>query len=308
MNEPQAFLNGRFLPASQANISLFDAGFAMGATVTEQMRTFGGKLFQTQRHLARLYHSLELVGLDAGFSEAEMIAIAEQLVTHNHPQLDEGDDLGLVVFVTPGPQRSLSGGFSGGTTVGLHTFPLAFDLWAEKYHTGQSLVVTRVRQVPAECWPPEIKCRSRMHYFLADREAGTTEPGARALLTDLDGFVTETPTANILIYRADEGLLTPPRAKTLGGISLRVAAKLAHNLGITLTERDLRPEDVARADEVLLTSTPLCVLPVVRLNSKPIGSGQPGPLFQRLVQAWGELVGLDITAQAAKFARRPARS
>lgn len=280
----------------------------MGATITEQMRTFAGKLFHPERHIERLYHSLELVGIESGIPMSEMIAMAEQLVRHNHPQLDQGDDLGLVIFVTPGPQRSLSGGVAGAPTVGLHTFPLAFSLWAEKYRSGRSLVVTRVRQVPAECWPPELKCRSRMHYFLADREAGTIEPGAGALLTDLDGFVTETPTANILIHRQGKGLLTPPHTKTLGGISLRVATELARNLGIGLSERDLRPDDVLAADEVLLTSTPLCVLPVVRLNGKPIGSGQPGPLFQRLVQAWCELVGLDIIGQAAKFARRQAHS
>ena len=305
MHQPQAYLNGRYIPADQASIPLYDAGFVLGVTVTEQMRTFGGKLFHTARHLNRLYRSLERVGIDCPLSAEEMTDVAQQIVAHNHPLLEKGDDLGLVIFVTPGAQRSISGGKRTGPTVGLHTFPLAFELWADRYETGESLVVTRTRQVPAECWPAEIKCRSRMHYYLADREAAHIEEGARALLTDLDGFVTETASANIAVYRKTEGLLTPPHTKALGGISLATLAELAAEQGIPIREYDLRPDDVLAADEVFLTSTPLCMLPVTRVNRQPIGTGTPGPLFERVLTAWSKRVGIDIAQQAKQFAHRP---
>ncbi len=66
----------------------------------------------------------------------------------------------------------------------------------------------------------------------------------------------------------------------------------------------LRPEDVARADEVLLASTPVCLLPVTRLNGRPIGDGEPGEVFRRLLAAWSDLVGVDVSGQAKRFAGR----
>ena len=159
----------------------------------------------------------------------------------------------------------------------LHTYPLPFRFWAAKYRAGQVLRTTSIQQVPPACWPPSLKCRSRMHYYLADREAAVAEPGSRAVLLDQAGFVTEASTANLIVYTAAGGLLTPPRTHVLRGISLAEIADLAERLHIPLSERELRPADLAAADEVLLTSTPLCLLPVTRYDGRPIGSGAPAP-------------------------------
>jgi branched-subunit amino acid aminotransferase/4-amino-4-deoxychorismate lyase len=139
-----------------------------------------------------------------------------------------------------------------------------------------------------------------MHYYLADRQAAARDPHARALLLDGQGFVTEASTANVLIYRAGDGLSWPPTTKVLPGISLAVVAELAGRFGIPCGERDLTPKDVASADEVFLSSTPFCLLPVTRLNGRPISAGRPGELFARLMAAWNELAGLDIIAQAER--------
>jgi branched-subunit amino acid aminotransferase/4-amino-4-deoxychorismate lyase len=185
-------------------------------------------------------------------------------------------------------------------TVCLHTYPVPFHRWAERSRTGQTLATTEVEQVSPRCWPPSLKCRSRMHYYLADRRAAARDPGARALLLDGQGFVTEASTANVLIYRAGEGLAWPPTSKVLPGISLAVVAHLAGRLGIPCAERDLKPEDLASADEALLSSAPFCLLPVTRLDGRPIGAGRPGEIFARLMAAWNEMAGLDIIAQAER--------
>ena len=140
-----------------------------------------------------------------------------------------------------------------------------------------------------------------MHYYLADRQAAARDPHARALLLDGEGFVTEASTANVLIYRAGEGLSWPPTKKVLPGISLAVVAELAERLGVPGSERDLTSEQVASADEVFLSSTPFCLLPVTRLNGRAIGLGRPGALFGRLMAAWNEMAGLDIIAQAERY-------
>ena len=304
MDEPVAFLNGRWIPASAASVSVGDAGFVQGVTVAEQLRTFAGKVFHLDNHLARLAHSLEIIGLDPGLTNDRFAALAEEIVARNHPLLAPNDDLGLSIFVTPGGYPAYPPPGPRRPTVCLHTYPLPFQLWAEKYRTGQALVTTAVEQVSPRSWPPGLKCRSRMHYYLADRQAAATDPGARALLLDAQGFVSEASTANLLIYTTAEGLASPPSAKILRGISLSVAIDLARRLGVATIERDLSTDDVASADEVLLTSTPLCLLPVTRLNGKPIGSGRPGALFHRLMAGWSELAGVDIVVQATRKARR----
>lgn len=307
MDEPLAYLNGRLLPASKLSLSPTDAGFVLGATVAEQLRTFSGRLFRLNEHLARLAHSLEIVDVDPGLTLDEMARLAEELVAQNHRLLEPGDDLGLSIFVTPGQYAAYAAGNGppAPPTVCLHTYPLPFRLWADKYRNGQALRTTPIEQVSARSWPAALKCRSRMHYYLADREAAAAEPGSRALLLDARGRVTEASTANVVIYTASEGLISPPGANVLEGISLAQLWRLAAGLGISNTvRRELVPEEVAAADEVFLTSTPLCLLPVVRLDGRPIGRGTPGAMFSRLLATWSERVGLDIAAQAAAFADR----
>jgi len=303
--QPLAYLNGRFIPLSQAAVGIFDVGFLQGVTVAEQLRTFGGRLFRLDLHLARLARSLELIGVDSGLPLAELGQIATQLVAQNRKLIDLDDDLGVTIFVTPGmsPTYAAVASYSG-PTVCVHTQPLTFSAWADKYRTGDSLVVTDIRHVPAECWPPELKCRSRMHFYLADKQARETEPGARALLLDHRGCVTEASTANIVVYQAARGLISPPKEHILPGVTVAVLEELAAAQRIPFLHDELTVSDVAQADEVLLCSTSPCVWSVTRLNGQPISSGQPGPLSLRLRKAWSEMVGLDIEAQALQFARR----
>ncbi len=303
MVDEQAYLNGKFLPASAMRLPPTDAGFVLGVTVAEQLRTFRGELFRLEDHLNRLAHSLKLVGVDPGTDPERMAATARELVAHNRTLLGPEEELGLSVFATPGTYATFAPEGPPEPTLGMHTYRLPFRLWAEKYRTGQALRTASVRQVPRECWPTELKCRSRMHYYLADREAAAQEPGARALLLDLDGRVSEASTANVLVYRRGEGLISPPLERILHGISLDVAFRLAGRLGIGTVFRDLTPAEVAQSDEVLLSSTSPCLLPVTRFDGRPIGTGKPGEVFRSLIAAWSELVGVDIVAQAQRFGR-----
>ena len=300
MVQSQAFLNGEFVPASAMLIPPTDAGFVLGVTVAEQLRTFRGELFRLEDHLGRLYHSLGVVGIRPGIEQAPLAEAARKLVAHNRALLGLEEELGLSMFVTPGTYATFASNQPTAPTLGMHTYPLPFSLWADRYRTGQALVTTSVRQVPAACWPTDLKCRSRMHYYLADREAAVRQPGARALLLDLDGRVSEASTANILVYRRGEGLISPPLNRILHGISLDVAFRLAGQLGIKTTFHDLWPGEVAGAEEVMLSSTSPCLLPVTQFNGRPVGSGEPGEVFRSLIAAWGELVGVDIVAQATR--------
>lgn len=304
MNEPLAYLDGKIIPARQAVVLPTDTGFVMGATVAEQLRTFRGKLFQLDEHLRRLVRSLGIVGVDPGVKADDLAAAADELVEHNHRFLAEGDDLGLTIFVTPGVYPAYASGEIAGPTVCLHTYPLPFGLWADKYDAGQALITSDVQQVSGKSWPAALKCRSRMHYYLADRRAAEAEPGARALLLDQGGLVTEASTANVMIYSAALGLLSPPVTKVLPGISLAKTSKMALDLGLPVLAHELTPADVAGADEAFLTSTPTCIIPATRLDGRPIGHGTPGEVTRQLMAAWNDLAGFDVAEQARRFKDR----
>jgi branched-subunit amino acid aminotransferase/4-amino-4-deoxychorismate lyase len=301
-----AYFNGRFLPASQLSIAVCDAGFVQGVTVSEQLRTFRGRLFRLRQHLDRLRRSLEIVGVEPGVDLPRLGEAASQLAANNHRLLAERDDLGLSLFVTPGAYPTFAPPGGSPPTVAMHTYPLPFHLWWAKYQRGQKLAVTDIRQVPSASWPAELKCRSRMHYYLADREAHLADPGARALLLDQEGKVVEASTANVILYRRREGFISPPRERILPGVSIAVLAELARDSGVPFLHRDVTVDDVVGADEVILSSTAPCLLPVVSLNGRPIGSGKPGDAFRRALSAWSDLVGLNIERQAEEFRHRAA--
>lgn len=311
MPDALAYLNGRFVPAAEAMIPVTDAGFVQGVAAGEQLRTFAGSLFALDEHLARLAASLAVLGVPPPLKPSELRAAAQQLAAHNHALLAKGDDLGLTIVVTPGTYSTYRDDAAArstdppGATLCLHTYPLPFRLWADKYEQGEALATTSIEQVPAACWPRHIKVRSRLHYYLADREAAAHDPPARALLLDASGYITETATANVLVYRRSEGLLSPRYDSILRGASLSYVQKIGRNVeGVPMTERVLTPDDVAAADEVLLTSTPYCILPVTRFNDRPVGDGRPGPMYRRLLAAWSKSTGVDIVAQAKRFAQR----
>jgi branched-chain amino acid aminotransferase len=304
MTDPIAYLNGQLLPASQAVLPVFDAGFVLGATATEQLRTFHGELFRLPEHLQRLHRSLEIMGIQPAESLADFADIAQRLVRHNFPLVDPADDLGLCIFVTPGPYAAMAEGYRAGPTVGLHTYRLPFFLWAKMYDEGVALATTPIQQIPQVCWPTELKCRSRMHYFLADRQAAVAHPGARAVLHEADGNLTETSTANIIAYFANKGFISPPKSHVLPGISLQVVSELAGRLQIPFTEHAINPGDFARAEEAFIASTPNCLLPVTQFNGRAIGKGAAGDVYRRLMAEWSELVGFDIARQARQFATR----
>jgi len=303
-----AWLDGGFVPRADLAVPVGDAGFVFGATVTEQLRTFRGRLFLPQPHAERLAKSLQLVGLSPIQTIAGIMAAADHLAGHNHallaaasPGREPPPDLALVIFVTAGDLAAQHLGRSGPPRVGIHTFPLAFGLWAAAYERGVALRSVSVRQVPEACWPQAAKVRSRLHYFLADREAVQVEPGARAILTQLDGRISETSTANVAVVH-DGRVLTPPATDALPGVSLAFTRGLAERLSIPWEERSLTITDLAAAEEILLTSTPNCILPVTRFDGRTVGSGVPGPQFGRLLEAWNASVGIDIPLQARHHA------
>ena len=302
--QTMAYLNGELIDSRDLTISPTDAGFVLGTTVTEQLRTFGGELFRLEDHLQRLEESLHVVGITTSQKPHELADAARDLVMANRPAIQPEDDLGLCIFATPGPYRTFEPQAKNGPNVGMHTYQLPFDLWSHQYTEGARLIVSQHRQTDPESWPLSLKCRSRLHYYLADQQVRASDAGARALLLNRHGQVSETSTANVVAYYESEGVVSPPRHQILPGISLQHLQEITDDVGIAFCERSLTPDELLAADEVLLTSTPFCILPVTQLNGAPIGTGKPGAVGTRLLAVWGNSVDIDIVAQAQRFSVR----
>jgi branched-subunit amino acid aminotransferase/4-amino-4-deoxychorismate lyase len=308
VTEPLVYLNGRLVPAAEARLAVYDAGVVQGATVAEQTRTFRHRPYLVGDHLDRLFRGLRYAHMDVGLSKEELATISEEVLAHNARLIDADDDLGLIQFVTAGEYATYAG-MSGwpprtAPTVCVHTYPLPFGLWAGKMRTGAHLLTPSVRNVPPQCWDPQLKCRSRMHYYLAEREVRSVDPEAYALLLDLDGHVTETNAANFLMVERGT-IVSPLAAKVLPGISRATVIELAAKLGIPFVERDVPVASAQHAEEAFLSSTPYCLLPVTRINGAAIGDGRPGPVYRQLLEAWGRAVGMDIERQIVERGSRP---
>ena len=300
MNEPLVFLNGQFLPASQAHLNIYDMGVVMGATFTEMARTFNGQLFRIEEHLARLNSSLQYGGIELPLSFDSIQKNIHRLVSENLRLLEDGQELALVCFVTAGENQIYAGRAHGSTpaqpTLCIHSFPIVFRNYQRFYAEGAHVVIPNVRHIPPQCIDPRTKHRSRLHWFLADKEVRAKNPHALSLLLDLDGNITESAGANFLICK-DRTIFCADSRKVLGGISLQTVQEIALELDVAWIESDFSVEDVVQAEEAWLTSTPYCIAPCTRINHQNIGSGKIGPIFREILSAWSEKVGLDIEEQ-----------
>jgi len=295
------------VPASQAHIAIYDAGIVLGATVTEMTRTFRQRLFRLDDHLDRLFRSLRYTRMDIGLKKDDLAKISQELVANNTRLLDADGELGLIHFVTAGEYPTYAGmaGRQARTTptVCAHTFPMPFELWAGKMRTGAHVVTPSIRHVPPQCYDPKMKYRSRMHYYLADKEAQLVDADAIALLLDLHGNVTETSGANFLMVERGT-IVSPTLVNTLPGISRATVIELAGKLGIPFVERDIQVHSVMNADEAFLASTPYCLMPVTKINGVAIGDGKPGTVHGKLIAAWSKEVGMDIPRQILEGAEK----
>jgi branched-chain amino acid aminotransferase len=292
MSEATIYLNGDFMPASEAKISVFDRGFRLGDAVFDTARTFRHHPYKLRQHLERLYRSLRTIRLDPGMSMAEMEAITLEVVERNRPLWAVNDDVWIHQIVSRGALRQ-----PGKPTVVVMTELLPFASFARYHKLGVPMRTPGIRHTPPQCVEPRVKTVSRMNLVLAELEAQQADPEAFALLLDLEGNITEYTSGNFFIVR-DGGLITPFERTSLGGIARETVLEFAAELGIPTREADITPYDAYNADEAFISSTSKCILPVGRLNGIRIGTQIPGPVTIRLLDAWSARVEVDIVQQA----------
>lgn len=299
MADYTAYFGGAWMPFSQVKIDPLDRGFLVGDCVFDVARTFNGKSFRMREHVDRLYRSLKYVRIDPGLSPDEMERISEEVISRNEHLRADAGDYQIWQFVTRGRGRWAHK--AGPPAVGVCIRQVGFSRFAHLYAEGAHGIIVRTRSFPADALDPKVKNFSRMNFNLAELDAADMDPEGWPILTDSRGSVTEGVGYNIFIV-ANGAIRTPGDRGVLQGVSRAMVFELAKELGLPVVEDDFQPYDVYAAEEAFFTSTSPCVLPVTRVDRRPIGTGAPGPVVRRLLAAWSEVVGVDIVAQAQRYA------
>jgi branched-chain amino acid aminotransferase len=289
MATPLLYLNGEIVEEAEARISPFDRGFLWGDGVYEITPCFDGRMYRLDDHLARLYRSLRYVRIDPRLSQAEMARRTHDLLTANSNRLASGGAYRVGHWVTRGVNND---GFGAGEatqpTVMMFFRPMEVDAIARDQREGIVLTVPSTRRTPPEAIEARAKVTSKMNQILAELDAGAH--GAKSLMLDLDGNVAENSSANFFLVR-DGVLWTPPERNILEGVTRKAVFEIAARLDIPLVERHFTMYDVAQADEYFLTSSAICAMPVRRIDSFTPKLGVPGPITQRLIEAFAEETG-----------------
>ena len=279
----QVYINGKLVPQAEATVSVFDHGLLYGDGVFEGLRSYGGKVFRLEAHVRRLYESAQAIWLTIPMSQAEMCRAIDETVAANG--IDDGyvralvtrgvGTLGLDPNLCSNPQVIIIADV-------IALFP------DELYEKGLEIVtVSVIRNHPAAL-DARIKSLNYLNNILAKIEglqAGCNE----ALMLNHKGEVAECTVQNIFLVR-DGALLTPGLdAGILGGITRQAVIELAQESGIEVMKISLTKHDVYIADECFLTGTAAEVIPVVKVDSRTIGTGKPGPVTLELKKRFHEL-------------------
>ena len=291
-----AWLNGRIIPFADAALPVWDLGVVAGASISEMARTYRHQPFRLTAHLERLTESCADIGFRPEWPGNELHDVTSEVVAHNAAHIDNDSDLGIVAFVTAGPNPTYSAPVDAiGCTVCVHTFELPFDRWNNSVQHGVSLTVPDRRQLPRDSFPVLHKTRNRLHWWIADREAANMRPGSRALLLDENDQITETSSA--CFFAVIDGVVVTPRRGVLRSLSRQLVQDTCDRRGIRFRADDIPVSRIADFQEVFLSSTPCGLLPVVSIDDHSFPGRSDGTIMQQLQQEWTRVTGVDTFQQ-----------
>ena len=294
MDERVCYFNGEYVGEDNAKVSIVDWGFREGG-VYEITRTYDRIPFRLDEHVDRLFRSLRcLPFIQISLTPREVKNVTLELLKRNETCLGPEDDYSIIYRVTR-------------DTLCIHMSPLSsgrfsgsYESMAKLYRYGAHLVVASTRQIPPQCLDPKIKHTNRLCNDLADYEAKMVDPGAFALMLDINGVAAECPTHNFFLVKEGR-LFTPSLSSCLPGVSRQVVLELANELDIEHYEKDIYVYDLYNADEIILTATSFAIVPVSKFNSIRLPAPVPGPITVRLQSAFSRIVGYDIVQRVLDY-------
>ncbi|MDD3726273.1 MAG: branched-chain-amino-acid transaminase [Candidatus Ratteibacteria bacterium] len=270
------YLNGRLIPEDEAKVSVFDHGLLYGDGVFEGIRGYNGRIFKLDEHLRRLYASAKAIMLDVPLEFSELKDAIVQTVRANKLK-----DSYIRVVVTRG-EGDLGLDPKKCRVPTLFIIASSIQLYpAEIYERGLNVVTVAVRRNLTEAVNPAIKSLNYLNNIMAKIEANSTGASEGIMLNNA-GYVSEGTGENIFIV-SKNSLFTPPvTAGVLDGITRDTVMDLGRGLGLEVEEKEMTRYDIFTADECFLTGTAAEIVPVVCLDGRPIGTGKPGEVTNRI--------------------------
>jgi len=279
----EIYINGKLYPKQDAKISVYDHGLLYGDGVFEGIRSYGGRVFKLAEHLDRLWDSARAICLEVPIGKQEMAkAIVDTLETNG---LKDGyirvvvtrgcGTLGLGPERCSDPQVII-------ITDHIELYP------PELYEQGLQIITASTQRSHPASLSPRIKSLNYLNNIMAKVEgmhAGCVE----ALMLNHKGEVAECTGDNLFLVRGGRIFTPPIDAGILEGITRDTVIGLARDSGIEVLEVALTKHDVYIAEECFLTGTAAEVIPVVKVDSRPIGAGKPGPVTRELMARFHEL-------------------
>lgn len=278
------YLDGKFVDAADAKVSVFDHGLLYGDGIFEGIRLYSGNIFRLDEHLERFEYSAKSILLKLPLTRAELSAAVCESCCQNG--LRDGyirmvatrgvGDLGLSPWLCPKPTI-----FIVADKIALYP--------AEYYDKGLEIITAATRRWSPDALPPTVKSLNYLNNIMAKleaRQAGALE----AIMLNDQGYVAECTGDNLFIVHKG-ALITPAASQgALKGITRDAVFDIARELGVPISENNLTRYDVWNADECFLTGTGAEVIPVVKLDGREIGTGRPGALTQRVLASYRRLV------------------
>jgi branched-chain amino acid aminotransferase len=276
-------LNGKLTPSEKAVVSVFDHGLLYGDGVFEGIRAYNGRVFRLPEHIKRLYDSAKALMISIPLAPQAMSRELLRTLAANRQR-----DAYIRLVVTRGP-GDLGLGPENCSAPTWFIITDAIKLYPERfYQEGLSIATVSTRRNANEALSPKIKSLNYLNNIMAKVEAQQRGCPEAILLTQ-DGYVAECTGDNLFILQNGR-LLTPPTSLgCLDGITRQAVLELARKLKLPAAEEVFTRYDVFTAEESFLTGTAAEVVPVVRVDGRPVGSGKPGPVTQRLRKAFQAL-------------------
>ena len=274
------YIDGEYLPKAEAKVSVFDHGLLYGDGVFEGIRSYNGRVFKLDEHLERLYDSAKSIMLQIPIPMETMKEKVLETLRLNHLReayirliVTRGvGDLGLDPDKCPTPSIIIIAD--------------KITLYPPKYYEeGLEIVTVSVRRNYAEAINPRIKSLNYLNNILAKIE-GKQAGAVEVLMLNAEGYVAECSGDNIFWVK-NEVLVTPPtHMGILEGVTRNSVIDLAREAGMQVEERVFTRHDLYIADECFLTGTAAEVIPVVKIDQRAVGDGQPGKVTQKLMDAF----------------------
>ena len=270
-----AFINGAFVPLAEAKVSIEDRGFQFGDGVYEVIRTYNGRPFALETHLARLDRSAKALDLTQPYSSVEWAAhVLEAIRRAAYPEAK------IYIQVTRGVaprDHAYSAEATPTVVMTVREFhPLARSIQAAGV---EAMTVEDIRW--GRC---DIKSVNLLANVLARQQVKQAQVFEAILVRA--GLVTEGAISNVMVVHGGVVVTAPEGPRILSGVTRAVVLNLALSEGVPVQERFASQSDLYDADEVFLTGTTVEVLAVVRIDGKVIGNGRPGPIAQRLAASF----------------------